>query len=173
MLLALGRKPKTEGDLVDHLLDCHARIRSFTDLAVAIAERDAPHGEVSEACAKVVRYFSEAMPLHVRDEEESILPRLRGRSASVDAALSGMHDQHELHAGLVERLCQVAAAFRVVPGNESGRGELLYVAQPLRRLFESHLRAEEEIVFPAVRRLLSAEEQSAIRREMELRRRDF
>jgi iron-sulfur cluster repair protein YtfE (RIC family) len=41
---------------------------------------------------------------------------------------------------------------------------------PLRSVLEPHLRAEEDIVFPAVRELLSADEQAAVVIEMKRRR---
>lgn len=36
---------------------------------------DLPNGEVSDAAARAHRYSPEALPLHVREEEESTLPR--------------------------------------------------------------------------------------------------
>lgn len=166
----LGRKQQAQGDPCTALVEGHERIRAFADLAVAIATReDAPFADVRAACARVERYFAVAMPLHVRDEEESIFPRLRGRSSSVDAALAGMHEQHVLHAGLIERLCRAVSA--VMSGDELGRASLVSIAQPLRQLLEVHLRSEDEIVVPAMRELLSRKEQAAIRREMEARRR--
>ena len=126
--------------------------------------------ELFEACLRVERYFSEALPLHVRDEEESVLPRLRGRSSSVDAALDRMHEQHELHVEVVARLLEASAALRGSPRSAEGRAGLLGVARPLRAVFEPHLTAEEEVIFPAVRALLPNAEQSAIVREMRVRR---
>ena len=44
------------GDIVDLLLDCHVRIRRFTDTAVRLgATRAAPASEVAEAAAAVHR----------------------------------------------------------------------------------------------------------------------
>ncbi len=85
MLTKIG-KPAAAGDAVGLLLECHERIRSFLALARRIAEvgPSAP-GTVPEAAARVRRYFTEALPLHARDEEESILPRLRGLDPTVDA----------------------------------------------------------------------------------------
>src|SRR4051812_25565021 len=94
MLIQIG-SPKEPPDIVDILLECHERIRSFTGLARRLAST---HGlseeEVRDAAARVTRYFSEALPLHVADEEQSILPRLSGRSPELDAALNGMQREH-------------------------------------------------------------------------------
>src|SRR5690606_33889983 len=80
MLTSLSTRPKTAAqDLVDLLDECHQRIRRFLALAgEAAAHRGAPSSETAQACADVERYFKEALPLHVADEEESITPRLRG-----------------------------------------------------------------------------------------------
>lgn len=172
MLHSIRSKRGSEpGDLVDMLLECHVRIRSFAALAVAVAERsDTPSLEVVHACVRVERYFTEALPLHVRDEEESILPRLRGQSSAVDAALGSMHDQHDLHVDVVARVLAAATALRSSPRDPGARAALLLVARPLRVVLEPHLTAEEEIIFPAVRALLSAADQAAIVRELRERR---
>lgn len=171
MLHTIGRRARGHDDLVDMLLECHARIRSFTGLAVSVGERaGTPVLEVIEACLRVERYFTEALPLHVRDEEESVLPRLRGRSSAVDAALDRMHEQHELHVDLVARLLAASAALRASPRSGDARAALLAVARPLRDVFEPHLAAEEELIFPAVRALVAGAEQNAIVRELRARR---
>lgn len=172
MLHSIGTKRgRAAGDLADMLLECHVRIRSFAAMAVSVAERsDTPSIEVSSACIRVERYFSEALPLHVRDEEESIAPRLRGRSSAVDAALDSMHEQHELHVDLLARVLAASAVLRSSPRDPRARAALLLVARPLRAVLEPHLLAEEEIVFPAVRALLSTADQAAILGELRARR---
>lgn len=174
MLHTIGRKRSGaagSGDIVDMLLECHVRLRRFSGLAVAVAEKTvAPALEVSAVCLRVERYFAEALPLHVRDEEESVLPRLRGRSPTVDAALDSMHDQHELHADLVARVLVAAATLRSAPRDPAARAALLGVARPLRAVLEPHLVAEEEVIFPALRSLVPSAEQAAIIRELRARR---
>lgn len=172
MLHTIGKKQSSDGDLVDMLLECHGRIRNFSGLAIAVGERaDVSPSEVAEVCARVERYFSQALPLHVRDEEESILPRLRGRSAAVDAALDRMHEQHALHEDILGRMLASCAALRANPEAPDARGALLAVARPLWSVFEPHLEAEEQIIFPAIRALLSPEERAAIVGELRERRR--
>lgn len=171
MLVSIGRKPRAEGDLVDLLAECHGRIRNFSGMAVTLVERaDLPREEIVEACAAIERYFREALPLHVRDEEESLLPRLRARSPTVDAALAQMEEQHELHTALVERLCEAVSALRVSPEDAGARSRLASVAEPFATVMQAHLEAEEAVIFPAVRELLSAEERDAVRAEMRARR---
>lgn len=171
MLIDLGKK-KTPEDVVDLLLDCHTRIRSFSRLAVRIAEAEgAPPREVAEAAARVRRYFSVALPFHVADEEESILPRLAGKDAAVDAALRRMEDEHEGHVEPLRRILAICAELVAEPATLPGhREELARVGSALVREFDVHLDSEETIVFPAIRRLLDAGEREAIFAEVRRRR---
>jgi iron-sulfur cluster repair protein YtfE (RIC family) len=172
MLFGIGRKHAVGQDLVDQLLECHVRIRAFSTLAVAVGERtDTPRAEVVDVCSRVQRYFTDALPLHLRDEEDSVLPRLRGRSPSLDAALARMHEQHEMHDALLGRLLALTTSLRCDPTDVHARAALLAVARPLRSVLEDHLCGEEEVVFPAVRAFVSLEEQGAIVDELQKRRR--
>jgi hypothetical protein len=115
MLIKLGAR-ESGGDVVDALLECHERIRRFAALAVTLAEARAPGAEeVREAAGQVRRYFLEALPLHVADEDESIVPRLRGRDAEVDAALATMSAEHEGHRAPLAELVSTCAALEAAP----------------------------------------------------------
>jgi hemerythrin-like domain-containing protein len=170
MLTVLG-KPPAQGDAVDLLLECHDRIRSFLLLARRIAEAPPGDAEVAEAAERVVRYFTQALPLHARDEEDSILPRLAGRDPALDAALQTMtreHAEHEaplaiLVAGCAELARDPSGHASIVPAIGASTSEL-------DAHFRGHLRNEEEVVFPAIRRLLPPEERDAILREIRARR---
>lgn len=171
MLTRLGT-PASPEDAVGLLLDCHDRIRTFVALArrIAAAGPDERAG-VPEAAARVARYFAQALPLHARDEEESVLPRLRGRAPDVDAALAAMQREHREHE---EPLGAVVAACEVLARDPARHAELApglaRTADELDAHFARHLRREEEVVFPALRRLLTREDDAAIVRELRARR---
>lgn len=174
MLIGIGSKKPPE-DVVDLLLDCHTRIRSFSRLAVRIAERtEVADAEIAEAAARVRRYFSVALPLHVADEEESIVPRLTGRDPAVDAALARMEEEHEGHEEDLRRLVAICAALEEAPATlPSVRAELAEVGTRLVRAFDEHLRSEEETIFPALRSFLPKSEREAIFAELRARRRSI
>lgn len=160
------------GDAVDLLLECHERIRSFLALARRIAEAGAEeHEAVVEAAERVRRYFSEALPLHARDEDESLLPRLRGRDPGLDAELEAMareHREHERPLGELVAACeQIARAPGLLPGVAP---VLARATAELERHFVAHLGREEAVIFPAVRRLLDGSVDAAIVREIRARR---
>ena len=138
MLVKLGSRTVNE-DVVDLLLACHDRIRSFIAMARRIATGS---GDAREAAGQVRRYFAEAFPLHVADEEELL------------AIPQRIHDDHVAHTPAIERLVAMCAAIEQggpVPT------ELAALAEKLERELAEHLAIEERDVFPAVRALPEAE----------------
>jgi len=154
MLVSIGSQPRPEAsDLLDKLLACHERIRSFTSLAQRLAaSTDTPLEEVRAAAASVRRYFVEALPKHVREEEELVAAQLRGRSAELDAALAAMSHEHGAHEPVVARLVATCSALEASPERlpELAR-ELATIADALATDFAAHLAAEEQLIFPALR----------------------
>lgn len=172
MPISLGQRRKDPADLVDLLLECHERIRSFVDLAQLAATRaDLSQADVTDACARVERYFTQALPLHVRDEEDSILPRLRGRDPEVDQALESMAAQHGEHAPGLRALLAASAALGQAPADADARRALASASTALAREFDAHLSLEEDVIFPALRRLLPAAALAEIVDELRARRR--
>lgn len=169
MLVSLGRTPRREG-LVDLLLACHARIRSFSAMAERLGDAALDDARVAEACDAVARYFRDALPLHARDEEESLLPRLAGRDAALDAALGRMRDEHADHAAALRDLLVRCEALRASPGDLARRIELALAARDLREAFEPHLAREEREVFPAAEALLTDDERREAMAEIRARR---
>jgi len=170
MLHAIGRKQQSE-DLVDLLLACHGRIRMFLELAIAIGERaDASEDDVVDGTSRVQRYFSQALPLHVEDEEQGVLPRLQGRSSEVDAAIERMCEEHDRHVAPLRRLLALCGSLCAAPRDAVARTEITDAGRQLLAEVEPHLEAEERIVFPAIRALLTLEEQRAIVQELRRRR---
>ena len=151
MIVKLGARTTGE-DAVDLLAACHERIRKFSAMACAIAKAQ---GDVREAAGAVRRYFAEAFPLHVADEEE--LLELPAR----------IHDEHVAHAPLIDRLVALCA------GIEAGGPvppELGPLAEQLRKELDEHLSIEERDVFPAIRALPDAE-RARMREAIRARRR--
>jgi iron-sulfur cluster repair protein YtfE (RIC family) len=165
--VTLGAPPEGE-ELVDLLLACHARIRKFLRLAFTLGARvELDPGEVGVQC---LRYFVEAFPLHVRDEEDSLLPRLGGRSVALDVALAQMRAQHFEHERNVAELIAALRATIESPKDHSVRRRLALIASTLETDLEAHLVLEEDIVFPLINRALSPPIRRAIVSELRARR---
>lgn len=158
-------------DVVDMLLACHERIRSFTGLAQRLAAATDPSDdEVRDLAARIRRYFAEALPLHVQDEEELIVPRLAGTSAEVDAALAAMASEHAAHEAGCDRLVALCRVLERWPEQlPEVAGKLAEIASELGTAFAAHLAAEERVIFPALARL-PADERAAIAAAIQARR---
>lgn len=171
MLTHIGALAIAE-DAVELLLECHGRIRTFTELATRLATAEgATEEEIAGAAASVRRYFAEALPLHMQDEEESLLPRLAGRDRQVDAALVTMHRDHAGQSAALARMVELCGELASAPGRHGELAPALAgAAASVREHFERHLALEEEIVFPAVRAVLGDGVRTEIVRELRARR---
>jgi iron-sulfur cluster repair protein YtfE (RIC family) len=142
MIVRLGSRTTGE-DVVDLLAACHERIRKFSAMACAVAKGQGPDmRDVREAAGAVKRYFAEAFPLHVADEEELIEP--------VVALPAKIHDDHLAHAPAIDRLVAMCAS---VEAGGPVPGDLAPLAETLRKELDEHLSIEERDVFPAIRAL--------------------
>ncbi|MBI5518333.1 MAG: hemerythrin domain-containing protein [Deltaproteobacteria bacterium] len=169
MLVTLGRRAEPT-DLVGLLLECHQRIRTFLHVASELGRReDLDAATVATESARCARYFTEALPLHVADEEESILPRLRGVAPAVDAALAAMHAQHQDHGAPLGALLSALGALGEAPGDPAARARVREAVTTLEGAFEEHLALEETVLFPALA-ARPPEVQRAIREELRGRR---
>jgi iron-sulfur cluster repair protein YtfE (RIC family) len=171
MFVKIGSVEKPT-DIVDLLLECHERIRTFIGIARRIAgAHDSPPREVGTAAARVTRYFSESLPLHVADEEQSILPRLQGKDPAIDAVLAEMHLEHERHEPQLEALLGTCRMIEQFPERlaEWAPG-LAAVATALEQDFLGHLEKEEKVILPAIRNLASEKERHAMLHELRARR---
>lgn len=171
MLTTIGKTPTAPGTL-DLLVECHDRIRTFLALARRIAEAGAvEREELRQAAGRVARYFGEALPLHARDEEQSIAPRLRGRDPAVDAELEEMTREHAGHEEARLALVGVCQSLAAAPERHAELAPgVRRAAEALEAHFAPHLRREEEVIFPAVRRWLDPAADAQVVREIRARR---
>jgi len=169
-----NKKNDQPTDLVGVLLECHDRIRRFIGVVGRLAEAETEDSsEIAEAAGAVRRYFSEALPLHIQDEELTLTPRLTGRDMVLDTALRAMREQHEFHDSLVEDVVRVSTALAEQPTRiEELRDELETIAGRLARELTAHLHQEEAIIFPAIKTLLTSDEQDSMLAELRARRSD-
>jgi iron-sulfur cluster repair protein YtfE (RIC family) len=171
VLINIGASPEPS-DIVGMLAACHDRIRSFIALARRLAEtQGVSPEEVRDASERIVRYFSESLPLHVADEEQSVIPRLSGRTAELDESLETMHREHQMHDPQLQSLIQICRSLHSDPARiAEARETLRLVSTALERDLLSHLQEEERTVLPAIRTLLTNSEQNAMLDELRDRR---
>lgn len=170
MLVTLGAR-RDSLDVIDLLLDCHTKIRRFIGIAQRMAGATSSNlDDIRTAAGGIARYFAVAFPLHVADENELLLPRLVGRFAHTDRALSYMREDHADHAALVDSLTKLCVGVRDEPQRLAELApELRTVLAELAPLVEQHLAMEEADIFPVLR-FLAADEKQAIVAAMRQRR---
>lgn len=171
--LRIGASDPVDPDadpLLALLLACHERIRRFARLALTIGARpELPAAEVQSASEQCLRYFTEALPLHVRDEEDSLWPRLAGRSPALDATMAQMRAQHFNHVVRVDALEDALRLVQARPNDPAAHRLLASAASTLETDFDDHLRLEETELFPSLV-LLPVEVRDLIVEELRARR---
>lgn len=133
--------------------------------------------------SRALRFLALDVPLHARDEEESLLPRLRAKLKDPQshfsyllehiekdhAELAGLHVQFDAVARkLVARIPFEGLAARkdLEPELKVFRGQ----AEELFNIYASHILVEERDVFPALAVVFTHSEREQIGREMTQRR---
>jgi len=174
MLTPLRRAPADQPrDLRGHLLACHQRIRQFSTTARRLGDPSISPAEAAEGCRAVRRYFTIALPLHVEDEDRSLLPRLVAARppSDVSRALASMHKEH---ASIDRTLRDAVALWDRALVDEGAwiteRSRIGRVGARIEELFEAHLLLEETFIFPALDTLLAPEDKDAIVSEIRARR---
>ncbi|HEY7390953.1 MAG TPA: hemerythrin domain-containing protein [Bryobacteraceae bacterium] len=179
MPVTIGASENTFANPIGLLSDCHRRIERFLQAMLTVATEGAGgpiDGEQRRALENALRYFREAAPKHTADEEQDLFPMLRGLGdqhvsqvlAEVDR-LEGEHKTTEAGHREAEELCQRWLREDCLPPQDAAR--LTQVLSALRDLYNTHIAAEEERVFPLAQAELSASQKQALGRQMAARRR--
>jgi hemerythrin-like domain-containing protein len=181
MLMAVQLGSKGQADFsqpIELMVDCHRRIEHFLGVLERVLEQ-CPGGlddTARRALDASLRYFREAAPRHSEDEEESLLPRLRGLGRAelreVLASAERVEREHRRAERLHER---VEACGRVwLEGGEldkARRDAMRADLGALRELYVGHIEFEEERLFPAAAGALDEGALASMGREMAARRR--
>lgn len=179
MPIQIGKRPENFfNNPLGLLSDCHRRIERFLYLLITIA-RQARGGALSDeqvgAMECALRYFSEAAPNHVRDEEDSLFPRLRERQGQqIQRAmkqLASLEDEHVVvertHLEVEQLGKQWMEKGELSPDEAMAFSDLL---AKLSRIYHQHIRIEEKEIFPLAANLLEQSVVHEIGREMAERR---
>lgn len=94
------------GDPIAFLKAEHERQRAVCDRIDALLEA-LEVGPVAEAAGDILAFLTEALPLHVADEESDLFPLLRarcGETGETARVLAQLSEEHELDGDLVDFL---------------------------------------------------------------------
>ena len=162
------------GPVAARLLECHERIRRFTAMALRLAaSHAAPLSERVEAARLLQRYFATALPLHVADEDGTVMPRLLAAQPDepLRAALQQMESEHLLIDALLPTQLEAWARLEATPALlPTLAPALLQGATLLEESLRTHLELEERVILPALDRLLPRPLQAQMVEEMKARR---
>jgi hemerythrin-like domain-containing protein len=177
MPVQIGAKSHNFSDPTGLLNDCHRRIEMFMHSLQAVGEamESPPTEDVRRALDTALRYFAQAAPKHTADEEDSLFPRMRQvDSSEVRSAFAELdeleHDHREaesLHAE-VERLGKQYLEIDRLSADDIQRFRTSVAS--LLKIYERHIRVEDERIFPLAARILPDHQKSAIAEEMANRR---
>jgi hemerythrin-like domain-containing protein len=179
MPITIGQKPESSfTDPLGLLSDCHRRIERFLGLLITVTT-DARGGALSdeqrEALVAAGRYFREAAPKHIEDEEQSLFPRMRElHDPQVRAAMDTIKELEEDHVVLdrghveVDMLVVWWMEDGSLPATDAQR--LVTVLEELQTIYERHIAIEDHDVFPLAGQVLNQAAIAALGREMAARR---
>ena len=152
---------------------CHERVQRMLALLARLREHVRSRGndtQAQQAARDVLRYFDQAAPQHHLDEELHVFPPLLARG---DAAVAGVvrrlqqdHLEMESRWSAARAVLVLLAEGQVDRLDAEDEGLLAAFAG----LYGAHIRAEEDIAYPAAQSLLGASERTAMGADMMRRR---
>lgn len=115
---------------------------------------------------ELLAFLDTVIPIHSADEEVSLFPRLRKLGPFVGAEHTPMDCMESEHVGHGEQKAQLKVAMVKRDAAKAGRCALTMV-----REYRTHIRKEEDILYPMARELLTdADEIATMTEEMRGRR---
>jgi hemerythrin-like domain-containing protein len=158
---------------VEMWLACHQRVRRFASLLARLRAHVARVGADEEArtsAASIRRYFNEAAPRHHEDEEVDMFPLLRERCRATDAAVIAATERIEAeHVEMAALWRELDAVLERICAGDAAPLAVERVDR-FASIYDGHINAEENVLLPAMKRLLGAADWQAIGRAMAQRR---
>lgn len=178
-MIQIGGRPEAGFDNpIQMLSDCHRRIERFLEGFLRVARTAGERLTDTERAAleAALAYFAESGPRHTADEDESLFPRLRAhadraRVRTVWTLVEALEREHGVaHAYHDEAEARGRRWLRDGELPAAERALLCELLSTLREIYRRHIHLEDEVVFPVAAEVLTAEEASAVGREMADRR---
>ena len=166
------------------LSDCHRRIENFLDTLIRVTEvigSGQLTPQATDGLSAALQYFREAGPMHTRDEEESLFPRLRQVAQSeseladkakyaltIVARLQTDHDAADKRHLIIDALGNRWLQEGSLPTAEVQA--LQIELRDLRAFYASHISAEDTELFPLSESILEETQLQEMGKEMAARR---
>jgi hemerythrin-like domain-containing protein len=152
---------------------CHERVHRMLKLLGRLREhlrRQGADTQAQQAARDVMRYFDQAAPQHHQDEELHVFPPLLAQGEpEIVAVVARLQQDHVLMES------RWITARQVLAGIAEGRTGSLSADEDaaldaFAGLYDEHIRAEEEIAYPAAQVLIDGQTRIAMGEEMMRRR---
>ncbi len=142
----------------EHFIAEGQRLVAF---AAILAQQGLDEAGAAEA-SRLAEWYENAMPLHHRDEERALFPRIVNRSFLIDGMIERLaldHDEIEAAWG------QLAPLLRHPEGIANPK-RLSQVAHPFEKVLREHIVRENEDFFPTLETLLASDRRRDIGLDM-------
>jgi hemerythrin-like domain-containing protein len=174
----IGDKPDSGfDDPLGLLSDCHRRIEHFLGVLRRVLDTYAGAAMTPAHAAtfeKALDYFREAAPRHTADEEESLFPRMRQGAQPLQDALQRLEHLEGEHREADAAHARVDALGRQWLRDGTLRTEsvadLDHLLIDLEVMYATHIKLEDDEIFPLARAHLQPEVVADVGREMAQRR---
>jgi hemerythrin-like domain-containing protein len=153
--------PAPSDDPFDQLLRSHRRLEErLDDLRRAAFDLGGPHDAEAQAFVdQTVEWMERSVRRHEQDEERSLFPRLT-RIADLEPLVARLAEEHRAQERMHAQLAEA----------RGDRSRTMELARLLGESYARHIRAEEDELFPAAKKLLDAAARAAMEAEMQSRR---
>lgn len=163
-----GQTGTTFAEPIDMLYACHEKVRRFCNDINLLPQHIAEKGYntvAAQAIGQIIRYFTQAAPLHHQDEEEDFFPLLVQYAPQAQSDINLLLQQHEsLHLNWLA----LAAEFEKL-GTQTTDLPNEEVFYRFTESYKQHL-ALEEPLFELGKQSIPARQLAAIRKNMAARR---
>jgi hemerythrin-like domain-containing protein len=170
----------TFDDPLGMLRACHRRIERALEALELLARCEAREGldeGARSALRHILEYFATGVPRHAKDEEESLFPRLRRalpeRDVTVFNAKLDTLERDHIAADQAHRELDLLGKKLLLTGRFEGdeeRARFASLVETLRRLYQEHIRLEDDEVLPLAASVVDDAAQDAVGAEMAARR---
>jgi hemerythrin-like domain-containing protein len=148
---------------------CHSKMLAHCDLLDALVQqvRAGEQGDAARKAAQdIIRYFSGSAPLHHRDEEEDLFPRINRQSLRIAELVHNLKREHQ---ELDSLWAAVLPELQRIP-DDGFSDDLQAAAARFCELTRQHINRENRELLPLVASSLSTQELGYVGEAMAQRR---
>lgn len=138
-------------DPIGLLRACHEKMLSHCELLAGLADGDSLDTAARETARNINRYFSHSAPLHHRDEEEDLFPRINRQSLRIAELVHTLKKEHEALDALWN---SIAAELKQLPA-DGFSSTFKQTAKEYSTLCGQHIARENRELLPLVSNSLS------------------